>query len=293
MDRSFLRGACFLGLAASLFSAPASLQGADPSAWPPMGPELIKRIELLPREREAVAAESKRIMEETKTEFGDAHVVKHWQPLLVVLIGRAENRPRAEALKRYESLMDDLGLFTQAALEGESGLLSAAGSEYARPAREATENLLAYFVRCVMVPEHWDIEEWSAWSERWRGESSEPDDEDTDGIGEKSGAPSALLGHWEGNPEMVHFAHAVVTPWRLLLIWQESEGSPARKIDLPIYRCGEERIYSEPDDVGLPYLLGRDDEGREILHFEVRSEDPDVVNLEIGLFRAEMPAVER
>lgn len=263
---------------------------AQESKWPPLSTELIERIERLPQERLIVQEKANQISGESKAELGESYIVTHWKPLLVVLIGRGENLGREQAAKRYEQIMGVQQLLTQASLTSEDGLLTAAGVEYIRPDRVATENLLAYYVQQVMFPDHWDLDTFLDWNRRWRadGDTTEPSAEPV----EMEDAHS-LVGHWEADPEMGMFAYAVITPSRLVLIWEEGSESPARIYDAHPYRVGEERIYQSPDDVGLPYLLSKDEDGRETLNLEVRSEDTAMVKMEIPLIRVEMPALSR
>jgi len=75
-----------------------------------MGKELIERIDNLPRERVVVHVKANQEGIEAGTDSARAaHVVEHWKPLLIVLIGRAENLDRKVAEEGYEKFMEAVG----------------------------------------------------------------------------------------------------------------------------------------------------------------------------------------
>jgi hypothetical protein len=260
------------------------------SKWPPMSKELIERIENLPRERVVVHEEANlQSVEDGVASSGDVHLIDHWKPLLIVLIGRAENLDQKEAGEHYEEVMRVVSTLTQANFEAAEGVLTAAGGEYVRPAAVATENLLAHYARLVMMPGHWDVEDLSQWQERWSGVAAE---DTSPGAAEEVAASEdeervALTGDWVATAESEMFASAGITPRRMVLVWQEKKTSPVQRYSFNLHRITDGKIYAGPDDVGLAYLLYRDEEGREMLNIELRSEDPNLVRFELEMVRDE------
>lgn len=269
------------------FSGP--LTGQE-SKWPPMTKELIERIENLPRERVVVHEEAnRRVSDEGSSAAGDLHRIDHWKPLLIVLIGRSENLDREKAEKRYEDIMEVVGLLTQAELETMHGLLTAAGGTYVIQPAIATEQLLAHYARLVMLPDHWEIGEWSHWQEQWAGTFAENPSADPslDEPASEDEERIALAGDWVATAESEMFGSATITPRRMVLIWQETPTSPVKRYSLSFQRIEEGKIYAGPNDTGPPYLLYRDENDREMLNIELRSEDPDLVKFELELEREE------
>lgn len=177
---------------------------AQESKGPPLSAELIKRIERLPQERLVVQEKANQISGGLMKAWGEIHIVKHWKPLLVELIGRVEKLDGDQAAKRYEQVMEVQGFLTQAALvANKEGIQPSDAVEYVRPDRVATENLLAYYVREVMFADHWDLDEYLDWKQRWRagGDAPAPSLEPIEEDGSRS-----LIGHWEADPESGMFA---------------------------------------------------------------------------------------